>query len=238
MTAAETLDAELATLLGRAQALRTLAQALRPPDDLESLSEALEHWRGRASGALAEALERASRGLAAGRDILAEEHARLLSGHGGVAVREIVYTDPRHLAPTELADVAGFMAAFGLKPLSGPPDHVAAECELASWLALKEGYAASEGWSEPREVCRSAYERFFQGHLARWLVRFAMRLRAATVLDFHAAIADALELFVRGEAERLHIAPTETDPLAPLELLADDDVLGCAGCPGASAETS
>lgn len=224
---------DLAQILGRAHALRTLAQAFRLAEDVGSLRAALSAWQQRSGGALADALERARRGLEIAPELLSEEYDRLLSGRGGVAVRELSYADPRHLAPTELIDVAGFMAAFGLQSTAAPPDHVASECELASWLSLKEGYAASECWTERQEISRAAYERLFSAHLVRWLPRFAARLRAASVLEFYLAMADVLELFLRAEAERLDVAVVDVDRE---QLPLFDDEPGCAGCPGVGSD--
>jgi TorA maturation chaperone TorD len=212
--------------LERAHSLRVLARTLGPPARLERFAPDLEAWRRRAGGELAGALHRAREALGGPPGSLEEEHDRLLGGRaGGVPARESAWGDPRRVAATELADVAGFLAAFSLEARSLPPDHLATQCELASLLALKEAYALSEDWPEQAAISRAAYESLLADHLARWAVPFASRVRAETAHPFYAAIAAALEEFVRGEAERIgaEIAEGRTETPAP-------DADGCGGC--------
>lgn len=210
----------LAAALERAQAFRAGARALGPPGVAAALEADLVAWRARADDPLRAALDAAIAALAtAGRD-LTDAHERLLGGRGNsVACRETAYADPRRIAPTDLADLAGFLRAFGFETRESPPDHVVVECELASLLALKEAYALSEGWPERAAIARTAYERLVGDHLARWLPRFAARLAAAAPGSFHAAAAEAVALLVASEAERLGVAleSTEAD-LAPSAL--------------------
>lgn len=211
-------DHPLFGALARAHAFRTLAQALATPTDTTLLDCELAAWHARSSGALADALARARAALRTERELLLEEHDGLLAGRAGIPVREISYADPRHLAPTELADIAGFFRAFGLQPATEAPDHIASQCELASCLALKEAYAAAEGWEDHAEVAMFAYQRLLADHLVRWIPDFATRLRAGTLLEFYVAISDALDAQIRAEAERLGVAiPDET---------------AASGCPG------
>jgi TorA maturation chaperone TorD len=193
--------------LGRAQSYRAAARAFAPPTDAERLAAELRAWAARSSGPLAEALARAEVALSTSGSALAAAHERLLGGRGcGVACRETPYADARRIAPTDLADLAGFLRAFGLTAASAPPDHVCTECELASVLALKEAYALAEGWTGPAALARSAYERLLAEHLACWIPRFAERVREAATEPFYTAAADALEGLVRSEAERLGVA--------------------------------
>jgi TorA maturation chaperone TorD len=213
--------------LERAHAFRTAARALAPPTDPAVLARDLSAWRQRADGALAEALSRAEEALAAAGPELADEHERLLGGRAGsVPARETSYADPRRVAPVDLADVAGFLEAFGLEASGAAPDHVCAECELASLLALKEAYALGEGWDERASVARRAYEAFVADHLSLWLVPFCKRLAATAGGGFYAAASEVLALLVREEARRLGTAVGEgTSASLPLVDAAPD--LGC-----------
>jgi TorA maturation chaperone TorD len=199
-----------------------------PPTDPQRLGAELRAWASRSGGVLEAALARAAVALEGGGADLADAHERLLGGRGGgVACRETPWADPRRVAPTDLADLAGFLRAFGLAAEGAPPDHVCTECELASVLALKEAYALAEGWTEPAAEARSAYERLLAGHLARWIPRFVERVREAATEPFYAAAADALDALVRGEAERLGVAVGEG--AAPRVGATDPGDLTCGG---------
>lgn len=212
--------------LERAQSLRALARAFAPAADPARVAAELGAWRRRAGGDLAGALDRARAALAERPAALAEEHDRLLGGRtGGVAARESAWGDPRRVTASELADVSGFLAAFRLEAHGLPPDHLATQCELASLLALKEAYALAEGWTEQSAIARDAYRSLFADHLARWAVAFAARVRAEAEHAFYPAAADALEAFVRSEAERLGAALAD----APMEP-GDADLTRCGGC--------
>ncbi len=134
--------------------------------------------------------------------------------------------------PAELADVRGFLRAFGLEEQGELADHVATECELASVLALKEAWALGEGWEERAGIARDAYERLLGGHLLRWVPRFAACVRAANASAFHAAAASALTALLEDEARRLGLAPLAEDGPASLPSLPDEIVCG-GGCPAA-----
>jgi TorA maturation chaperone TorD len=61
----------------------------------------------------------------------------------------------------KLADVTGFYAAFELTPATARPDmedHIAAELEFMSVLALKEAYAGAEELPGGLTVTRDAKE--------------------------------------------------------------------------------
>ena len=214
--------------LERAHAFRTAAEAFALPLDPPALASGLRTWSARAPSALADALVRAVAALEDSGSGLRDEHERLLGGRGqAIPCRETSYADARRISPADLADLAGFLRAFALESVAAPPDHVSAECELASWLALKEAYALAEGWSERAEIAREAYQRLLASHLATWLPRFAARLRGAAEHPFHAALADVLERFVAEEAARLGV-----DVDAPDAGLASDDPhpFACGSC--------
>jgi TorA maturation chaperone TorD len=214
--------------LERAHAFRTAAAAFGVPLDPPALASELRTWSARAPNALADALARAVAALEDPGAGLEDEHERLLGGRGqAVPCRETSYVDARRIAPVDLADLAGFLRAFALESVAAPPDHVSAECELASWLALKEAYALAEGWSERAEIASDAYQRLLASHLASWLPRFAARLRGAAEHPFHMALADVLERFVAEETSRLGVA---VDALDAGPASDDSHPFACGGC--------
>ena len=80
----------------------------------------------------------------------------------------------------QMADVAGFYNAFGLRPSPKPPervDHVSLETEFMSILITRQLHAAREGLPiEAVQVCREAQRQFFKDHLGWWLPAFGVNL--------------------------------------------------------------
>ncbi len=125
---------------------------------------------------------------------------------------EGAYTAARELAgkAARLADIAGFYAAFGVAPAASQPDmedHVAAELEFMSILALKEAYARGEAHAEGLEVTRGAESAFLADHLGCWAAVFAEALRRATPLPFYTAAAELLAAWVAAELRALGVRP-------------------------------
>lgn len=69
----------------------------------------------------------------------------------------------------ELADVAGFLRAFGLRTNRERPDHIVSELEFAAFLCVKEAIAVGNGLASEAELCRDARGKFLRDHLGRWL---------------------------------------------------------------------
>jgi TorA maturation chaperone TorD len=106
----------------------------------------------------------------------------------------------------QLADVAGFLTAFGLATAatrSDLEDHIAAELEFMSVLALKEAYAVGD-------------------HLGRWAEPFARDLRGATPLPYYAAAAELLGVWIRADSEALGVTPAVLDGPRASGLLEED----------------
>lgn len=223
---------EATRALERAQALRALARAFGPPADRERLRAELGALGARAGEPLAGAVARALDALSVAPPELSDAYECLFGGRGGgIPIRESAYADGRVVAPRELADLRGFLRAFGLEESGALADHLATECELASALALKEGWARCQGWAERAEIAREAYECLLADHLLRWVPRFTGCVRAAGAPPFYAAAAEALEAFLAEEAARLGLEAGQGGFPVPLP---DED--GCGGCPGVSAE--
>jgi TorA maturation chaperone TorD len=145
------------------------------------------------------------------------------------------YGDAAQLAGkgAALADVAGFYAAFGLEPSAGQADtedHIVAELEFMSALALKEAWALGEDHGEGLAVTRQAQIAFLTDHLGRWAAAFAEALAGATPLPYYRAGARALAAWVERDLEALGATPRRLpgrlghDPL-------QDDTLICPMAP-------
>jgi TorA maturation chaperone TorD len=129
-----------------------------------------------------------------------------------------------------LADVAGFYAAFGLLPGEAQPDvedHIAAECEFMSALALKEAYALAESDDEGVAITRAAQSCFVGDHLGRWSGTFADALRDASPLPYYGTLADLLGAWVRAEIERLGAAPSVVLGRSGYDPIQEADAFSC-----------
>src|SRR5690606_35900112 len=115
----------------------------------------------------------------------------------------------------QLADIAGFYAAFGLRVSrlhQTTPDEIGTELEFMALLTRKEAYAALREWPEHQAVARDAGQRFLESHLGRWSGAFSAALcthadEAATFRDdpaaarwFH-AVGDLLRATVQAEMD-------------------------------------
>lgn len=101
--------------------------------------------------------------------------------------------------PAGLADIAGFYAAFGLKPVNERPDHIVSELEFMALLCYKEAVAVAGGEPDAAGVCRDAQRKFIAEHLDGWLGLFAERLLETARLGFYPALANVLVKFVARE---------------------------------------
>ncbi len=200
--------------LARAVICRALRQPLLPPADGEAAAA------GQPAGR--QALERAARRLDAGGGsglvtavgALARlpppsparrerERARLF-GHtlrGAVCPYECEYGRQVPLQQAhELADLAGFYRAFGLRP-AGPAsdraDHIACELEFFEFLSAKEAVALAGRDQEMLEVTRRAAKKFLRQHLGRFGIAFAQRLEEAAREDLFRRLGRACGAFLR-----------------------------------------
>jgi TorA maturation chaperone TorD len=127
----------------------------------------------------------------------------------------------------QLADVAGFYAAFGLRPAADQADmedHVAAELEFMSALAIKEAWALGQHDADALEVTRDAEAAFVRDHLGTWAGAFARELQAATPLPFYVTAAEVLAAWVEAELAALGVEPARAEgPDAP----ADEECFTC-----------
>ncbi len=109
----------------------------------------------------------------------------------------------------ELADIAGFYAAFGLEMNEASferVDHVAAECEFMSVLCAKEARAIATDDGSLLESCVDGERSFLRDHLAQWLPAFAHRVREADGDGFYAALAAFSTHWINHECRHFEIA--------------------------------
>lgn len=119
-----------------------------------------------------------------------------------------------------LADVAGFYRAFGLAPAeqyAEIEDHVGAELEFMSVLALKEAHALAAEREDAAGVTRDAEATFLADHLGRWAEAFAARLAALAPPGFYPAAADLLAAWVAEDCAALAVEPAKVDTLTAAE---------------------
>lgn len=154
-------------------------------------------------------------------DALAAEHVFLFDRQVRCPPWEGAWGDGPQVAgkAAMLADVAGFYRAFGLEARAGQTateDHIAAELEFMSALAVKEAWALAEGRHDAEEVTRRAATAFLRDHLGRWAETFARELAAATPLPYYTAAASLLAAWVRQEGTALGaVAVPVTGRLGP-----------------------
>ena len=101
-------------------------------------------------------------------------------GPGGVPAVESSY-DPNALAGRGplLADIAAFHKAFSYSPEKPPaevPDHVAAQLDFLSYMAVKVAFAIEAGEPENVKISDQAYSKFLKEHLYTWVGAFRERL--------------------------------------------------------------
>jgi TorA maturation chaperone TorD len=233
-------EAAVVEALGRAATSRVLGRAFAypTPDLLAGLARAAAD--AAAGPALApEVREGLARLAGAARDAepgtLAGEHVFLFDRQVRCPPYESAYGDVPTLAGkgAALADVAGFHAAFGVQVTATRPDledHVAAELEFLSVLAVREAWALAEGLAEGLEVTRRARTAFLTDHLGRWAGAFARRLRETTPVPFYVAAADLLEAWVAREVAAAGATPVPvTGPHDPGPLAEDAFTCPVAG---------
>lgn len=110
--------------------------------------------------------------------------------------------------PQELADLAGFLRAFGLVPrpeVHERVDHVSTECEFLCFLGLKEAYAEDAGDADLAETTRRAASLFLRDHLGRFAPVFVRRLERSDPSGFYATLGRLLRALVAADAARLGV---------------------------------
>ncbi|HSL48638.1 MAG TPA: molecular chaperone TorD family protein [Candidatus Deferrimicrobiaceae bacterium] len=221
--------------LERASLYRLLGGALARPqgERLVELAEAAEALAPAVEPAVAEPLARfAAAARQADAAAIGDEYVFLFDRAAKVPPYEGAWGEAPQLAGKAalLADVAGFYAAFGLVPGGSQPDvedHIAAECEFMSALALKEAYALAESDEEGVAITSAAQSRFVGDHLGRWSGTFAEALRDASPLPYYGALADLLGAWVTAEIERLGATPSVALGRSGYDPIQEADAFSC-----------
>ena len=229
MVSAETLASpRIQRLLGRSALYELLSLSLVHPEPealarVEALAEDLaEHEVVLARGLAAPV--RALRAALADVDAerVAPVHFALFEGSVLCSPHETEYIRDPFAKAAQLADIAGFYGAFGLK-VSGlhqtTPDEICTELEFMSLLVRKEAYAAARGWDDREAIARDAARRFLESHLGRWTGAFAtvlceradeaaaLREDPAVARWFH-AVGDLLRASLDVEVAELGVYPS------------------------------
>jgi TorA maturation chaperone TorD len=210
------VDSAVLKALERAAVYRALGSAFAypTPPRLAELGHATDIAAGGGLPAgIAEALATfAATARQANPEALADEHVFLFDRQVPCPPYEGAWGDGPQMAgkAAALADIAGFYAAFGLGAEGGQSDtedHIVAELEFMSALALKEAWAIGEEDHDGLEVTRQAERAFLADHLGRWAPVFAEALRGVTPLPYYAAAAALLEGWLRAEGDLLGVSP-------------------------------
>lgn len=129
----------------------------------------------------------------------------------------------------QLADVAGFYRAFGLK-LSDTnkemPDHISAEMEFMHILTLKEAHATMEGWKDKVSITRDAQKKFLQDHLGRWASAICTAMQKSAGAEFYRELADITNSHIEREVSLFKIKPEKVKKRVEEE--SPDENTGCA----------
>lgn len=198
--------------LWRSATYRVLALAFSYPEPemLEQLRVDLEdlcaHRLTAEQGLMpaAAALAEAARSAAAPE--LGARHNELFGGEVACSPYETEYEFDAFAKARQLADIAGFYRAFGLKAATddgaAPADFVATELDFLAHVALKLAYAAGQGWDERAAVTREAGRAFLEDHAGQWLPLFCRTLVTIEDVDaFYGAAACLCDAFIHQEIE-------------------------------------
>ncbi len=230
---------EIQRTLGRAAVYQLLATAFTYPDgeSLADLRVFLEDVGGH-SVADEYGLVEELRALAeASRDqdatALAGEHSRLFAQEVLCSAHETEYAFDPFSKSRQLADIAGFYEAWGLRVAQdrrGLPDFIATELEFMSLLLRKQVYALASGWSDRAELAAAAALGFLEDHLGRWVPTFCSDVRGtADATSAYSAAAALCERFIAEEVRRSGVRPDRVrGRVIPLE---DAEAFQCGLAP-------
>ncbi len=109
--------------------------------------------------------------------------------------------------PFELADIAGFYAAFGFSVNEDMRnkealDHISIELEFMAILEWKAQYALENGQEENAKIVKDAKLKFLQEHLAKWGFFFCRQIYGLEGDSFFIRLVRLLELVLILECKR------------------------------------
>jgi putative dimethyl sulfoxide reductase chaperone len=158
-----------------------------------------------------------------------------LFGHttrGLVCACETEYGDDNQFhQPQQLADIAGYYLAFGLRPVlasDARADHVACQCEFMDFLNRKEVRLLTSDAvdDETLDATRNAARSFLRGHLGHFGRAFATRLMIADGGGLFGHLGALLSELLDTECRRLAIAGGPVDLIVRPEV-EDDAPMAC-----------
>jgi TorA maturation chaperone TorD len=143
--------------------------------------------------------------------------------------------------PQQLADIAGYYLAFGLRPVVATDtraDHIGCECEFMDFLSRKQAHLLDRrdggaDVSETLEVTERAERSFLRDHLGRFGRAYAARVAAEDGDGYFGALGRLLLAFLEAECARvgveaglvnLIVRPDEADD-APMACGTADDLI-------------
>lgn len=130
----------------------------------------------------------------------------------------------------EIADVAAFFRAHGLRAASGGEraDHVSLEAEFLAFLLVKEARALQTGRTEEAAICSEGRGKFLEEHLARFVPAFASRLAGSDVDRTYPTFAVMLDALARAECAASGVACGD-EAMSQRPITEEDRA--CASCP-------
>ncbi len=145
---------------------------------------------------------------------------------------EIEYGEEHsHRQPQELADIAAFYNAFGLRLSQNAHervDHVSVECEFMSFLLHKEAYARERSDDQNADLCCNSAKRFFAEHLGCWVPSFAHKLLRHKSSGLLRDVAEFTLLFITEESQIQEVTGIFRD--MPLRRVDEGQETGCVSC--------
>jgi TorA maturation chaperone TorD len=211
-------------VLARAAVYALLGRAFAYPDT-ERLADVAARATQVAGGSVGDDVATALRALAgvardADPSATAGEYVFLFDRQAHCPPYESAYAPAPNLAGkgAALADVAGFYAAFGLQPSPGQPDlddHVGAELEFMSTLALREAYARADDDTDHVALLIDAERAFLADHLGGFAPAFAASVAATAALPYYRTAAEALTRWLEEDTQNIGatVQPRDAAPL-------------------------
>jgi TorA maturation chaperone TorD len=144
-----------------------------------------------------------------------------------VLLHETAWGDGRRIAgrTLELADVAGFYAAFGFAPSSVEPDipdHLCAELEFAGLLRIKEAWAIARGRRAQARIARDAARAFLADHLGRWVHALTHALTEYGAASPYREMGDLVALVVAAECRDRGARPESATGRLPFDTMQEE----------------
>ncbi len=171
---------------------------------------------------------------------LAPVHFVLFEASVLCSPHETEYVRDPFAKAVQLADIAGFYGAFGLRVSAQhptTPDDICTELEFVALATRREAYALVQGWDDRAAIARDASRSFLESHLGRWFEAFSADLAEqagpaaatrddAAVASWFRAVAALVRTAVRADLDALGVYPSRLH-----SRVVNDDAEGAPSCP-------